>query len=140
MIDWVNFTPWQSLLGGMLLGFSAGFFILFNGRIAGISGLLSSVLTAPSKHKDKLYFLLGMLLASLLFVFFYKKPQIVFSASYEQSIAAGVLVGIGVYFASGCTSGHGICGLSRFSKRSLVAVACFMLTGFLTTYVLRHIL
>ncbi|MFT0213819.1 YeeE/YedE family protein [Pseudomonas sp. F1_0610] len=140
MIDWLNFTPWQSLLGGGLLGLSAGLFILLNGRIAGISGMLGAALTMPSKQQDKLYFLLGMLLAPTLLASVYTKPEIIFNANYVQSLVAGVLVGIGVYLASGCTSGHGICGLSRFSKRSIMAVISFMLTGILTTYILRHVL
>jgi len=93
MIDWNNFTPWASLAGGALIGLSAALFVLFNGRIAGISGILG-----------------------------------------------GLLVGIGTRYGAGCTSGHGVCGLSRFSLRSLVATGAFMLAGFVTVFVVRHIL
>ena len=143
-IDWAHFTPFASLTGGIILGLASAIFILVNGRILGISGILGGLL--PPKAGDttwRLAFLLGMLAAPTVFhavvpAQYITAPRI--DASDWMVIAAGLLVGIGTRYASGCTSGHGVCGLSRLSPRSLVATLSFMGAGFVMVYVLRHIL
>ncbi len=143
-IDWLHFTPWASLSGGVLLGVASAMFILLNGRILGISGILGGLL--PPKLGDSVWrvaFLLGMLAAPLAFnalapAGFASTPRI--DATELTVIAAGLLVGIGTRYAGGCTSGHGVCGLSRMSSRSLVATLSFMGAGFITVYLLRHII
>jgi uncharacterized membrane protein YedE/YeeE len=143
-IDWAHFTPFASLAGGVILGVASAIFILVNGRILGISGILGGLL--PPKAGDttwRVFFLLGMLAAPTVFhavvpAQYITAPRI--DASGWMVIAAGLLVGIGTRYASGCTSGHGVCGLSRLSPRSLVATLSFMGAGFVMVYVLRHIL
>jgi uncharacterized membrane protein YedE/YeeE len=143
-IDWAHFTPFASLAGGIILGLASAIFILVNGRILGISGILGGLL--PPKVGDttwRLAFLLGMLAAPTVFhavvpAQYIAAPRI--DASDWVVIAAGLLVGIGTRYASGCTSGHGVCGLSRLSPRSLLATASFMSAGFVMVYVLRHVL
>jgi len=142
-IDWNHFTPWASLMGGLLLGVASAVFILINGRILGISGILGGLL--PPKVGDiswRIAFLLGMLAAPTVFMTlapagFASEPRI--DAGFWTVIVAGLLVGIGTRYASGCTSGHGVCGLSRLSPRSLVATLSFMGTGFFIVYIVRHI-
>jgi uncharacterized membrane protein YedE/YeeE len=142
-IDWQHFTPWASLTGGLLLGVASAAFILINGRILGISGILGGLL--PPKVGDiswRVAFLLGMLAAPTVFMTlapagFASEPRI--DAGFWTVIVAGLLVGIGTRYASGCTSGHGVCGLSRLSPRSLVATLSFMGTGFFIVYIVRHI-
>jgi len=143
-IDWAHFTPFASLAGGIILGLASAIFILVNGRILGISGILGGLL--PPKAGDttwRVFFLLGMLAAPTVFhavvpAQYITAPRI--DASGWMVIAAGLLVGIGTRYASGCTSGHGVCGLSRLSPRSLVATLSFMGAGFVMVCVLRHIL
>ncbi|CAI8823895.1 YeeE/YedE [Pseudomonas sp. IT-P100] len=140
-VDWLNFTPWSSLAGGALIGLAASLFVVANGRIAGISGLIGSLLQRGSEGvSEKALFLLGLLIAPLLWGLFAALPQIEFQSGWLGLIAAGVLVGIGTRYGSGCTSGHGVCGLSRLSPRSMVATGCFMFSGFATVFVLRHLL
>ncbi|CAI8922803.1 YeeE/YedE [Pseudomonas sp. IT-P171] len=140
-VDWLNFTPWSSLAGGALIGLAASLFVVANGRIAGISGLIGSLLQRGSEGvSEKALFLLGLLIAPLLWGLFAALPQIEFQSGWFGLIAAGVLVGIGTRYGSGCTSGHGVCGLSRLSPRSMVATGCFMFSGFVTVFVLRHLL
>lgn len=140
-VDWLNFTPWSSLAGGALIGLAASLFVVANGRIAGISGLIGSLLQRGSEGvSEKALFLLGLLIAPLLWGLFNALPQIEFKSGGFGLIVAGVLVGIGTRYGSGCTSGHGVCGLSRLSPRSMVATACFMFSGFVTVFVLRHLL
>ena len=142
-IDWNHFTPWASLMGGLLLGVASAVFILINGRILGISGILGGLL--PPKVGDigwRVAFLLGMLAAPTVFMALApaglaSEPRI--DAGFWTVIAAGLLVGIGTRYASGCTSGHGVCGLSRLSPRSLVATLSFMGAGFFIVYIVRHI-
>ena len=142
-IDWQHFTPWASLIGGLLLGVASAAFILINGRILGISGILGGLL--PPKVGDiswRVAFLLGMLAAPTVFMAlvpagFASEPRI--DAGFWTVIAAGLLVGIGTRYASGCTSGHGVCGLSRLSPRSLVATLSFMGAGFFIVYIVRHV-
>ena len=140
-VDWLNFTPWSSLAGGALIGLAASLFVVANGRIAGISGLIGSFLQRGSEGvSEKALFLLGLLIAPLLWGLFATLPQIEFKTGWFGLIVAGVLVGIGTRYGSGCTSGHGVCGISRLSPRSMVATACFMFSGFATVFVLRHLL
>jgi uncharacterized membrane protein YedE/YeeE len=142
-IDWNHFTPWASITGGLLLGVASAVFILINGRILGISGILGGLL--PPKLGDigwRVAFLLGMLAAPTVFIALApaglaSEPRI--DAGFWTVIAAGLLVGIGTRYASGCTSGHGVCGLSRLSPRSLVATLSFMGAGFFIVYIVRHI-
>ncbi|MFC3607604.1 YeeE/YedE family protein [Stutzerimonas tarimensis] len=139
-IDWNSFTPWSALAGGLLIGLSAGLFIMANGRIAGISGLLGSLFRLGEGRDEKALFLLGLVLAPVLWRFFTALPTIEFQGSWPALVAAGVLVGLGARYGSGCTSGHGVCGLSRLAPRALAATLAFMASGFLTVYVVRHLL
>lgn len=141
-IDWVAFTPWSALAGGLIIGLSVSLLLLLNGRIAGISGLLGSLLQTgnPSRLENGL-FVLGLLLAPLLWwLLAGERPAVELAAGPVAVIVAGLLVGIGTTLGSGCTSGHGICGLSRLSLRGLVATLSFMLAGFVTVFVVRHLL
>jgi uncharacterized membrane protein YedE/YeeE len=141
-IDWTHFSPWASLGGGLLLGLASALFILINGRILGISGILGGLLVPRMGDIGwRLAFLLGMAAAPLLFFSIapsslVQAPRI--EAGYGAIAVAGLLVGFGTRYGSGCTSGHGVCGLSRMSPRSLVATATFMAAGFVMVYVVRH--
>jgi uncharacterized membrane protein YedE/YeeE len=140
-IDWNHFTPWASLAGGILLGLASALFILANGRILGISGILGGLLRP--KTGDMAWrgvFLLGMLVAPLLYTLAIGPSEARIDAGWGTLVLAGLLVGAGTRYGSGCTSGHGVCGLSRLSSRSLVATLAFMGAGFLTVYVVRHLL
>ena len=140
-LDWINFTPWSSLAGGLLIGLAASVLLVANGRIAGISGLLGSLLQRGADGRaEKALFLLGLLLAPLLWGVFGALPRIEFQTGTAGLIVAGLLVGIGTRYGSGCTSGHGVCGISRLSPRSMVATLCFMASGFATVFVIRHLL
>ncbi len=137
-----NFTPFSALIGGALIGLSATVFLWANGRIAGISGILGGVIFAPkTEFAWRALFLLGLLLAMLVYVYVSGAvPDIQIQATPVVTILAGLCVGFGTRMGSGCTSGHGICGIARFSKRSFSATAMFMLTGIITVYVSRHLL
>ncbi|MEB0042083.1 MULTISPECIES: YeeE/YedE thiosulfate transporter family protein [unclassified Pseudomonas] len=140
-VDWFNFTPWSSLAGGVLIGLAASLFVVANGRIAGVSGLIANLLQRGSEGMtEKALFLLGLLVAPVLWGLFATLPHIEFQGSWFSLIAAGGLVGIGTRYGSGCTSGHGVCGISRLSPRSMIATGCFMFSGFTTVLVLRHLL
>jgi hypothetical protein len=140
-IDWASFTPWSALAGGALIGLAASLFALLNGRVAGISGLLGSLLQRGAEGRgEKAAFVVGLLLAPLLWGLFAALPSIHFETGSLGLIGAGLLVGIGTRYGSGCTSGHGVCGISRLSPRSILATLCFMATGFTTVFVLRHLL
>ena len=139
-IDWNAFTPWSALAGGMLIGIAAAIFVLFNGRIAGISGIVGGLLRLPKGDSGwRIAFVLGLLGAPLLYMLAFSTPAPQIEAGYGGLIIAGLLVGIGARYGSGCTSGHGVCGLSRFSPRSAAATLAFMGAGFVTVYVLRHL-
>ena len=140
-IDWQQFTPYPSLAGGILIGIASVMFILLVGRIAGISGILGGLL-APARGDIgwRLAFLGGLLAAPLAWLLFAPLPDMTIDAGYGVLAVAGFLVGIGSRYGSGCTSGHGVCGLSRLSPRSLVATLTFMIAGFATVYVVRHLL
>jgi uncharacterized membrane protein YedE/YeeE len=140
-IDTLHFTPWSALAGGLLIGLAAAALILFNGRIAGISGIAGGLLR-PSRGEIgwRLAFLLGLVAAPLVYLLGAPLPAVRVEAGTATLIAAGLLVGIGTRYGAGCTSGHGVCGLSRLSPRSLAATAAFMLAGFATVFVVRHLI
>ena len=140
-IDWIHFTPWSSLAGGLLIGLATAMFLLLNGRVAGISGIVGGLLRpARGDIAWRVVFILGLAAAPFVFAMAAPLPQVRIDADTATLIAAGLLVGVGTRYGSGCTSGHGVCGLSRGSPRSLVATAAFMFAGFLTVYVARHLL
>ena len=139
-IAWNVFTPWSALIGGMLIGLAAAMFALLNGRVAGISGVLGGLLK-PTRGDIgwRVAFIGGLVVAPLVYGLFATLPAVQIDASYVALIAAGLLVGVGTRYGAGCTSGHGVCGLSRLSPRSLVATLAFMGAGFVTVFVLRHL-
>lgn len=140
-IAWQAFTPWAALAGGLLIGLAAALFVLLNGRIAGISGILGGLLQPVRGDVGwRLAFVGGLLVAPWLYALLVTPALATVDAGWGQVLLAGLLVGVGTRLGSGCTSGHGVCGLSRLSLRSLVATLCFMGTGFLTVYVMRHLL
>jgi uncharacterized protein len=140
-VDWNAFTPWSALAGGVLIGIAAAMFALLNGRIAGISGIVGGLLKpTPGDIAWRAAFVVGLLGAPLAYSFFAALPTPQVAAPYGALVPAGLLVGIGTRYGSGCTSGHGVCGLSRLSLRSLVATAAFMGAGFVTVYAIRHLL
>ncbi len=141
MIDWEHFTPIWSLTGGILIGVSAALLLLLNGRIAGISGILGELLKRqPGEVRWRMAFLLGLLIAPAVFSMFLPFPTPTIEASNGALLVAGLLVGIGTRYAGGCTSGHGVCGLSRLSIRSLVATMSFMASGMAVVFVTRHLI
>jgi len=141
MLDSLHFTPWSALAGGALIGLAASVLVVANGRIAGISGLLGSLLErTESAWGEKALFILGLLAAPLLWVLLHEWPAIEFKTGPLGLIIAGLCVGVGTRYGSGCTSGHGVCGLSRLSPRSIAATLGFMSAGFVTVYILRHAL
>ncbi|MBI3230400.1 MAG: YeeE/YedE family protein, partial [Burkholderiales bacterium] len=133
-----HFSFWSALLGGSLIGLAASLLILFNGRVLGISGILGSL--HQSQSGWRFAFLAGLLCAPIAYHYFYAAPVIEIQTSNSALLLAGLLVGVGTRFASGCTSGHGICGLARTSTRSLAATLTFMAAGFVTTYIVRHLI
>ena len=141
-IDWIHFTPWLSLGGGILLGLASAAFILVNGRILGISGILGGLLVPRLGDIGwRIAFLLGIAAAPFVSALllpsgYMEAPRI--EAGFVAIAIAGLLVGFGTRYGSGCTSGHGVCGLSRLSPRSLVSTLTFMGLGFLVVYLLRH--
>ena len=140
-IDWSHFTPWSSLAGGALIGLAAALFLLLNGRIAGISGVLGGLLKpVRGDIAWRAAFILGLVGAPLVYGLFAGLPVPQIDADYAALIAAGLLVGVGTRYGSGCTSGHGVCGVARLSPRSLVATACFMAAGFASVFMIRHLL
>jgi uncharacterized membrane protein YedE/YeeE len=141
MFDSVHFTPWSALAGGALIGLAAGLMVVCNGRVAGISGLLGSLIERKdSGLAEKALFILGLLAAPLVWALLSAWPPIEFKTGPVGLIVAGLCVGIGTRYGSGCTSGHGVCGLSRLSPRSIVATLSFMFSGFVTVFVIRHLL
>lgn len=141
MIDWAHFTPWISLAGGVLIGAAAAMFLLFNGRIAGISGILGGALRPKAGDTGwRAAFVAGLIAAPLLYQLATPLPDVQIDASTAELVVAGLLVGVGTRYGSGCTSGHGVCGLSRLSPRSTVATAAFMAAGFATVFIVRHLI
>ncbi|TCW47953.1 hypothetical protein EDC53_10584 [Phytobacter diazotrophicus] len=135
MIDWTHFTPLESAIGGVVIGAAASMLILFCGRVAGISGILGGVLSRENNDKGwRIAFLLGMVLSPVLWRLVAPLPAVSITASWPMLVVAGLLVGVGTRYGSGCTSGHGVCGLSRLSVRSLVATLTFMAAAFITVW------
>jgi uncharacterized protein len=140
-IDWAAFTPVSALIGGLLIGLAAALFVLLNGRIAGISGILGGLLRpAAGEVGWRLAFVAGLVGAPLLWMAVTVLPEIHIEAGYPLLIVAGLIVGISTRYGAGCTSGHGVCGISRLSPRSIVATLAFMASGFVTVFVVRHVL
>jgi uncharacterized membrane protein YedE/YeeE len=140
-IDWSAFTPWSAAIGGMVIGIAAALLVLVNGRVAGISGIVGGMLRPRAGDFGwRLAFVAGLLLAPWAYATVAALPPITIEAGYPTLIAAGLLVGIGTRFAGGCTSGHGVCGLSRLSPRSLVATLSFMAAGLVIVFVVRHVI
>lgn len=140
-IDWLHFTPWRSLAGGALIGLAAAILVIANGRIAGISGILGGLLRLA--HNDwgwRLAFVAGLLAAPAVYALVAPLPVPRIEAGTAVLVIAGLLVGFGTRLGSGCTSGHGVCGLARMSPRSLAATLGFMAAGFATVFVVRHVL
>ncbi len=145
-IDWTTFTPWQALFGGVLIGLASVVLVLWNGRIAGISGILGGLLVrGESDSAWRFAFVIGLSAAPWLWAAVHhgNLPQSSFSPSspweWWQLVVGGLLVGFGTRLANGCTSGHGVCGLARFSLRSLIAVLIFISAGVATVFMTRHI-
>ena len=141
-IDWLSFTPIPSLLGGILLGIATALYVLLHGRILGISGIVAGLLPPKEGDRDwRIALILGLLSAPIWAALILGlRPIVEIDTNWVAILLAGVLVGFGAQYSSGCTSGHGICGLSRLSPRSLVATLAFMSAGFLTVFVIRHVI
>ncbi|QLG87837.1 YeeE/YedE family protein [Chitinibacter bivalviorum] len=139
-IDLAHFTPLASLLGGALIGLTAGLMILLAGRVAGIAGIIGGLIGGAADKSWRLFFIAGLVISPLIWSLFAPLPALQMVTSPLGLIIAGLLVGIGTRYANGCTSGHGVCGLSRFSLRSLIAVLSFMGTGFVTVFIIKHLL
>ena len=140
-IDWAHFTPWSSFAGGLLIGAAVAAFVLIHGRIAGISGILGGLLRPAGRDVGwRIAFIGGLLAAPVLYALFNRFPVATIEAGFPVIVLAGVLVGVGTRYGSGCTSGHGVCGISRLSPRSLAATATFMAAGVVTVFVVRHLL
>ena len=132
----INFSPIEAFLGGLIIGFSVVLFYIANGRIAGISGIVNNSIFSNVNRFDNILFVIGLVIGPMLYKIIIN-PEINFniSNSIPLLIAAGFLVGVGTKIGSGCTSGHGICGISRFSKRSIVATLIFMISAILTVFI-----
>jgi uncharacterized membrane protein YedE/YeeE len=140
-IDWNAFTPGSALVGGVLVGLAAALFVLLSGRIAGISGVLGGLLIPARKDIAwRVAFILGLVVAPLVYGIFDRVPRPQIDAGTGVLVLAGLLVGVGTRYGSGCTSGHGVCGLSQLSPRSLAATVAFMGAGFVTVFAVRHLL
>ena len=141
-INWVNFATGSALLGGLMLGVGASLLLIFSGKIAGISGIVAYLINPNNSDRKetawRALFLIGLISAGLVYQLFAAFPPVTINANNSTLIVAGLLVGFGSRMGSGCTSGHGICGLSRLSLRSLVATLSFMLSGFVLTYAMLH--
>ena len=140
-IDWTSFTPWSATIGGVIIGIAAAMLVLLNGRVAGISGIVGGLLRPSFPDLTwRAAFVAGLLVSPILYAMIATLPPIDIESGYPVIVIAGLLVGIGTRYGAGCTSGHGVCGISRFSLRSVVATAVFMLAGFATVYVVRHLI
>ncbi|MEI2678204.1 MAG: YeeE/YedE thiosulfate transporter family protein [Burkholderiaceae bacterium] len=145
-LDWNHFTPWASLAGGLLIGVATALYLLGDGRIAGIAGIVSAPLRALltggnlAAERVRVLFIGGLLIAPWAWQLFAPLPVATVDAGPVAIVVAGLLVGVGVRMGNGCTSGHGVCGLSRFSLRSLVNVLSFMGAGAAAVFVARHVL
>ena len=140
-IDWASFTPWSALAGGVVIGIAASLLALMNGRIAGISGIVGGLLRPQRGDAGwRAAFIAGLIVAPAVYAVVAALPPIAIEAGYPTLALAGILVGVGTRYGAGCTSGHGVCGLSRLSLRSLVATVVFMAAGIATVFVVRHVL
>jgi uncharacterized protein len=140
-IAWTQFTPWASLAGGLMLGLAVAMFILLNGRVLGVSGILGGLFRpAPGDRLWRVLFLAGLFTAPLVMSWVRPMAPPRIEAGPLVLVAAGLLVGWGTSMGSGCTSGHGVCGLSRLSPRSLVATMIFMAMGMATVFLVRHLM
>jgi uncharacterized membrane protein YedE/YeeE len=139
-IDWTHFTPWSAFAGGIVIGLAAALLLFSIGRILGVSGILGGVLTRNDDFGWRAALLLGLLATPSVLALFVSVTPPVIDGPWTRYALAGLLVGFGTSLGSGCTSGHGVCGLSRLSPRSLVATLSFMAAGFATVYVVRHVL
>ena len=140
-IAWNAFTPASALIGGAIIGAAAALFVVLNGRIAGVSGILGGLARPQAGDVSwRIAFVAGLVAAPLAWVLFAALPEIRIETSVPVLAAAGLLVGIGTRYGGGCTSGHGVCGVSRLSPRSIAATLAFMAAGFTTVYVVRHLI
>ena len=140
-IDWTHFTPWTSLAGGLVLGLASAMFILVSGRVLGISSILGDLIRGPRAELGwRLAFFAGLLASPLVYSWVAPLSAMHIDADGSTLVVAGLLVGLGTRYGAGCTSGHGVCGLSRLSTRSLAATLTFMAGGFATVFVVRHVL
>jgi uncharacterized protein len=136
----VNFTPYSALTGGIIIGFAVAIFFYFNGRLVGISGIASNALTEERNKLDNILFLIGLIIGPIIYTLFNQEQiSISISNSYLLLMFAGLLVGIGTRISGGCTSGHGISGIGRFSVRSIVATITFMIVGIITVYLKNNL-
>ena len=141
MIDWAHFTPWTSLAGGVLIGAATAMLLLFNGKIAGISGIPGGLMRSSAGGIGwRVAFISGLVAAPLLYLRVAPLPAVQIDADTGLLVVAGLLAGLGTRYGSGCTSGHGVSGLSRLSLRSMVATAAFMAAGFAVVFVVRHVI
>ncbi len=138
-IDWANFTLLNSLMGGILIGIAATIIFFVNGRIMGISGILGNLIATKETDQKfwRIIFILGVLIGPLIFILLFKEIKSEMVANTTLLIISGFLVGLGTSLGNGCTSGHGICGLSRFSIRSIVATLVFVISGMITVYLIN---
>jgi len=144
MIDWVQ-IPWPALTGGLLIGLAAALLLLVNGRVAGISGIaggiVNNLFSVSWRDLDwRMMFVSGLVISTLVWQQFFSLPSVQIDAQNMMLVVAGLLVGFGTRLGSGCTSGHGVCGMARLSPRSIVATLTFMITGFAMVYLMRHII
>lgn len=140
-IDWQHFTPYSALAGGAIIGAAVALLLLFNGRIAGISGITGGLLSAGGRERGwRAAFLGGLLISPWLHAAAAALPSAEIAAGSGGLAVAGLLVGVGTRLGSGCTSGHGVCGVARLAPRSLAATAVFMLLGFMTVWLMHHLL
>ena len=136
----VNFTPYSALTGGIIIGFAVAIFFYFNGRLVGISGIASNALTEERNKLDNILFLIGLIIGPIIYTLFNQEQiSISISNSYLLLMFAGLLVGIGTRVSGGCTSGHGISGIGRFSVRSIIATITFMIVGIITVYLKNNL-
>lgn len=131
----INFTPLSAFTGGILIGFSVFVFFIFNGRMAGVSNIASNALMQSTDRPDNFLFLFGLILGPIIYSIFSGGVVSNMTNSYVLIVLGGLLVGFGTKIGNGCTSGHGICGISRFSLRSIIATLSFMITGILTVFI-----
>ena len=131
----INFTPYSALTGGLLIGFAAFIFFIFNGRLSGVSSIASDGVFSKVNRIDNLLFLIGLIIGPILYSFSGKEIESIITNSLPLLILGGLLVGVGTKIGNGCTSGHGVCGISRFSIRSITATIVFILTGVFTVLI-----